>query len=715
MNPKISMPSGNAIRHQDLDTEEIDLHEYLFIIVRRRKILILTLLSVLILTVLYTFCTKPVYEASATLHVRDDRMKKDMLGGLSIAVSNPIDAELEILKSRTNAERVVRHLHLDWRVTKKTDRLEFKIHDFFSSAPKPEYKIELKSQDTFTVRDNEGNLVGEGKSGQLLEQPGFRLLIKDLKGKKEGSFHLTLEPFDISVRTLQEKVKAVELGKRTSLIHTSYMNSDPVLARDVVNALIQAYIEQSVSLKTEEANRTVEFVEEQLKQLRRNLDDSEINLQKYKSATGIMTMDKEADVLIQKIKEKELERKKLEVDKQALLLYHTKEYPAVKSIEKRQEAIQQQLASYEMKMRDLPEGERDLAGLIRLSKVNAELYTYILQKQEEARVARASTITNISIIDPAITPFKPVKPRKAQNLMLGLIFGLVLGLGLIFLLEYLDENIKNVNKAKRVMGLPILAFIPHIIGRKQKEGGDERDKNVLIKGDESKSVAAETFRLLRTNLHFTAINKEKKIMLFTSTFPQEGKSTIAVNEAITISKMGIRVLIIDGDLRRSFLHKQFGSSKAPGLSEILTGDATFEMALHDTGIPNLDLIPAGTTPPDPSDLLGSESMRNFLQARKENYDLIIIDAPSVLGVTDTPILATIADTVILVMELGRVPVKAAQQMREILAMLQVPIAGIVINDKSGKGESYDHYGKDYEYGYEYYTCEDQQSHKKFSK
>jgi tyrosine-protein kinase Etk/Wzc len=240
---------------------------------------------------------------------------------------------------------------------------------------------------------------------------------------------------------------------------------------------------------------------------------------------------------------------------------------------------------------------------------------------------------------------------------------------------------------------------------------------------------AEAFRSLRTNLHFTAINKEKKIMLFTSTFPREGKSTITANEAVAISQTGARVLIVDCDLRRSSLHEKFGHSKTPGLSEILTGDVTFEKAKHKTGIPGLDLISAGTAPPNPSELLGSEAMRQFLLIQRENYDYIIIDAPPVLAVTDAPILTMISDIVILIMEAGRVPIKAAQHMRETLATLQASVAGLVMNDKTGKGESYGYYGGryyrygkgygygsrygyGYDYGYGYYSDDESKNHKK---
>jgi tyrosine-protein kinase Etk/Wzc len=706
MNSNIPMTPSDPLRSQD-----IDFYEYLSIIMRRKTTFILAFLAVFIGVVIFTFFMKPIYEASATLHVKDDKGKAGILGELSLNTSNPVNAELEILKSRTNAEHVVKLLHLNWQVAKKSEGLNFKLMEFSSAVKEPVYQIELTGSDTFAVKDNDGKLIGEGRDGRLMQTKDFRLLLNDLKGEKGDSFNLSLLPFDDVVTGLRGGIKAVEEGRMTSIIRVSYTNTDPILTRDIVNTLVQSYLDQSVSLKSEEARRTVDFVEEQIQGLRKTLDDSEKNLQEYKSSSGVIRLDVEAQELIQKISEVEKARAQLEVQKRALLTDYTKAHPAVKSLAKQQETITQQLAFYEKKMQNLPEEERALARLTRLSTVNANIYTFLLQKHEEARIAKASTISNIDIVDSAIAPSKPIKPKKGMNILIGLLFGCMLGAGLVFFQEYLDDTIKDADEAKRAMGLPLLAVIPHISSREIRLNGSVPKRDPLITQSEPKSVVAEAFRSLRTNLHFTAINKDKKIILVTSTFPGEGKSIISSNLANIFTQTGARVLLIDCDLRRSSLHTQFGHSKTPGLSELLTGDVTFAEAKHDVGITGLDLITAGTTPPNPSELLGSEVMRQVLLSQRENYDYIIIDAPPVLAVTDAPVLTTISDIVILIMEAGRVPIKAAQHMREILTTMHASVAGIIINDKSGKGESYGYYGgRYYRYGkekhYGYYSDEE---------
>jgi tyrosine-protein kinase Etk/Wzc len=247
-------------------------------------------------------------------------------------------------------------------------------------------------------------------------------------------------------------------------------------------------------------------------------------------------------------------------------------------------------------------------------------------------------------------------------------------------------------------------MIPQITGHDSNLKEIFPDNNILIAQSAPRSLASEAFRALRTGLHFSAISKDKKTMVFTSTFPREGKSTISSNTAIVMAQTGARVLVVDCDLRRSSQHEKFGCSKTPGLSEVLTRDVTLEQAINKTAIPGLDLLCAGTAPPNPSELLSSEEMRQLLLSQRENYDYIIIDAPPVLAVTDAPVLTTVSDIVVLVMEAGRVPVKAAENMREILAGLNAHIAGIVFNDRTGKGERYSYYSRSYygkAYGYRY--------------
>jgi capsular exopolysaccharide family len=780
MSPTSAMPPSRSLRPWE---KEINILGYITVLMRHWKTIAFITCVVLAIVAFNTFRMKPIYEASSIIHIK--QKQNNILQSGSSYWYDPVvtlNTEIDIMKSRSIAEQVVQQLHLNWQVSKKSDGLSFKILEFTSTAKNPVYQIKMIAADTFSVKDENRELVGNGQTGVIMKKNGFSLLINDLNGKIGDSFNLNLVPLVDKALELQGSFNAALYGKQSNLIRTSFTSTDPVLARDIANAFVQAYVEHAIILKTEETNRTVSFIDEQIKKLNRDVDISEENLQSYKSKTGMVKLDDEAMSLINKITEIEKSRtdialqkqqlefardalkkamkkgaiyapgimrkdspveglatklSELEVQKKALLTQYTEAHQAVKVLQNQIEEVQnkmlaiyetslndlakegqgisKQLSIYEGQMHELPYVERKLAQLTRLSKVGADTYTFLLQKHEEARLARAATISNIDIIDPAITPKAPIKPNKQKNLLVGLFIGLALGIFIAFFMEFLDDTIKNGDEAKQSTGLPILAVIPHIARFKSKQNGSAPEKNRLVIKSEPQSSAAEAFRSLRTNLHYTAINKQKKIMLFTSTFPHEGKSTVASNIAIVISQTGARGLLMDCDLRRSSIHEKFGFSKTPGLSEILVGDVTFEKAKHTTDVHGLDILTAGTTPPNPSDLLDSEAMQQLLMTQRENYDYIIIDAPPVLAVTDAPVLATISDIVILVMEAGRVPIKAAQRMRDTLAGLQVTIGGIVINDVTGKGEVYEYYNRGYGYynrGYGYYSDEEKKTHRK---
>jgi len=747
--------------------EGAQIYDYLNVILRRRKVFGLVFAAIFCGVVIYTYAMKPIYEASATLHIKEEQSRGPLLGGMVFDAGASIDAELEILKSRAMAEKVVKRLHLDWRISDRSEGLKFKLLDFSSTDPNPSCRIEVTAPGLYRILDAEGRVVGNGQSGVLWQGKNMIVFLTGLSGRPGDSFRLRQLPLDDVAESLRRGFRAMEVGARTSIIKISYNSTDPLEAQELVNTLAEAYLDRAIAYKTEEASRTVNFIEEQLKGLRGELDGAEQNLEAFKSSSRLFSLSSEAEVAVQKLTETDkaqaelaFQKKQLEfalaavreaarrgtpytpsglrddpaatqlaqrlteldVQKRVLLNEYRETHPTVRNIQtqidelykkiqaayeaslenlKRQEQlIGRRQDKDEQRLRKLPRTERDLGRLTRVSTVNAGIYTFLLQKHEEARIAKAAAVSNINIVDSAIVPRTPVKPDKQKNLVLGFLIACLLGVGLAFFQEYLDDTIKDGEEAKRVVRLPLLAVIPHITSRSGDSDDDDRKRLSLITRHDPRSTAAEAFRTLRTSLHFSAINRDKRIMLLTSTFPSEGKSMICANLAGILAQTGLRVLVVDCDLRRSSLHEKFGVDKAPGLTEVLSRDVTFNETVHKDVLEGVDLLCAGTSPPNPAELLGSENMRQLLQNHREAYDHIIVDAPPVLAVTDAPVLTTMADITIVVMEAGRVPTKAALHMREMLDNVQAPVSGFIMNDKTGRGESYSYYGSSYyRYGY----------------
>ncbi len=759
------MQNTNDPFNQD---DVINLQDYISVLIRRRKAFTITFLAIFLAVAAYTFLMNPVYEATATLRLKDDKGKGTVLDELLQTRTSPVAQEIEIIKSRTNAEKVAKRLHLQFAVTVEKGNASFKIVDLSADPTAKTYFITVTGSGAYRIQDMQKKFVGDGKSNLLFQSADLTLLIEDLRGETGDRIRIDIIPFRTAVNVLRENITADENPKQTNIIKLSYKDTDPELARDVVNNLVQSYLEQTISFKAEEANRTVQFLEQQLEKVKQDLELAERNLEAFKRTTGVMQLDTEVQALIGKLSETEKERagvtiqKKqaefsleslkhatsknepyspvvfrqdpliagiagkladLEIQKQALLNDYTATHPLVKSLQdqinelqhkigmtydtsfrnlvKQEKDYTRQLGIYEAKMRRLPSTERELARLTRLFKVNADIYTFLLQKREETNIAKASTISNIDIVDPAVTPEDPIKPKVPLYLILGFLSAVISGIFVAFIKDYLDNTIKDADMVKRELNLPILALIPHIPAA--DVGMDNEKHASLITHYEPKSSISEAFRSLRTSIHFSSISKKRQVMMVTSSLPYEGKSTIIGNLAIILSQTGAKVLLLDCDLRRPSMHKLYGNKKSPGLTELLAGDTNMDAIIHNTEIPGLDFISAGTTPPNPAELLGSDKMRELLKTFRDRYDVILLDAPPVLSVTDALLLSSMTDMVFMVLELGRVPIKAAVHTKEILQNVGAPLAGVVLNDKSKEGlQRYGYYGeKYYRYGYYY--------------
>lgn len=685
------MSENRPLRTTFSQEKEVHLSDYLNILLRRWKIAVLVFALVFIGTALYTFLATPVYEAYATLQVRKPS-QGNVMKELGVATEESLSTEIEVLQSHSLAERVARLLN----------------------SAKPESER---------------------------------------------------QPVEELVGAIKQSVRVVEMGKGSNMLRVSSQSADPARARDVVNLLIEAYLESNVAGKTREAGKTVDFIGEQLGGLKENLDKSEQELQEYKVQTGLTTLGPEGGSLVGKVvgleqqkTELNLKRQRveyaietlqqalrkgtpftppviegaaqlgelaarlaeLEAARKSLLVNFTPVHPAVKEKEAEIRRVQESMlsayqsarqelslgerdaartiAGYDAQLKEIPETELELAKRTRVHKVNAELYNFLLQKQQEAKIAQASTISSVDVIDPALTPKTPIKPNRKKNLALGLVLGLMLGVGLVFLIDYMDQTVKTSDDVRDKLGLPVLGIIPRIPFADENASLPEKR---LVTSLAPRSPVVEAFRALRTNINFLTQREAHKVILITSSLPDEGKSTVSGNFAAVLAQTGAKVLLIGCDLRRPSLYTMFGQSCEPGLTNLLIEQN--QAAIRKLSTPGIDFLPAGRIPPNPAEILGSERMKKLLAMARERYDYVVIDAPPVLPVTDAQILAPLCDLVLVVLEPCRVPERAAQQMVESLQGVDARISGVILNDKSGRGfkyyGSYNYYGNKYYRGY----------------
>jgi len=372
-----------------------------------------------------------------------------------------------------------------------------------------------------------------------------------------------------------------------------------------------------------------------------------------------------------------------------------------KSLKAKAGAFKEIVDGYNSMLEALPEKTLKLARLEREAGVNNTIFMMLREKHEENRIVEAGQIGNVRVVDRAEPPERPIKPKKKMNLMLGFMLGLGAGFGLAFALEYFDVSLKSIEDIER-MDMTALGSIPFIASQKvRKKGfgvnGDILDiESRLITHFEPKSPVSEAYRTLRTNIRYARVDSPVKTVLMTSSGPGEGKSTSAANLAIAFAQMGTRTLLVDTDLRRPVLHGIFNVSRGEGLTNVLVGGMTFDEAVRETEIENLAVVTSGTLPPNPSELLASETMGQFIEDAKTRFDMILFDSPPVIAVTDPAVLATRVDGVILVIRSGRTVRDSLARARVLMNNVKADILGILVN-----GVNTNHmYGSYYHYHYE---------------
>ena len=373
---------------------------------------------------------------------------------------------------------------------------------------------------------------------------------------------------------------------------------------------------------------------------------------------------------------------------------------------------------YKNDIKILPEKQSYLGKLSREKTVLANTYSYMRQKMEEARVSMASEPGKIRIINQAQEPGKPISPDIPRNLLMAIIISIFIGLGCSIAIEYFDNTIRSVEYIER-KNIPILAIIPSIENRfsykaaqklrklnKKKYSSMNNGSGVgnierrLITHEEPNSPISEAYRGLRTSLMYTKKGSQGTIMV-SSPGPGEGKTTTIINLAITYANLGKKTILIDGDLRKPVIHKIFDGNNKQGLTHYLSGiQEDLASIIHSAEIDNLDIIYNGAIPPNPSELLGSELMKNFVVELKEKYDIVLFDAPPIMAVTDSVVLSSLMDQFILVVRFGHTDKDSIEHTLTALSNVETSITGIVFNDLN-QNNSY--YSKNYYSYHEYYA------------
>lgn len=518
------------------------------------------------------------------------------------------------------------------------------------------------------------------------------------------------------IKGLQAKI-ATEQVEYTNIIAISATSSDPEEARDLVKTVAEIYKDTHYQNKIKEASQLKAFVKNQLDNYQRDLQRCENELQRFRQENPLIVERDitgaspiQSDPRITNLQEEIVKTEMLLI---SLKSVYTDVHPEVLAAQRKLDRSKQDLNAAIIQLaeqhKDLSAKEIKLIQLKRNIKVAEDIYLMFRTKYEEARILEAEEAEDISIIEPALLPSRPIKPNVNFNIIIGILSGLLVGLILAFVTESFDTSIGRIDDIEELIKVPVLGIIPNTslekIGRryferfrkKQKVQEGSLSQERLIVLFEPNSIAAEAYKTLRTNLDLTGLKKFGNCIVITSSAPQEGKTQTLCNLAIAFAQSGQKTLIVGSDFRKPTIFRLFGLPRSPGLSEILIGNVSWKEAINTTtdmllgkleydkiiktkGIENLHIMTCGEHTPTPSELLSFPEMNSLIQELKQNYDLVLFDSAPTLPVSDSAILGAKADGAIIVYQAGKTSRNALIRSKIQLENVNIKILGIVINN-----------------------------------
>jgi succinoglycan biosynthesis transport protein ExoP len=562
------------------------------------------------------------------------------------------------------------------------------LEDLSKSIDELKANINLQEQDRIRFMSNAGLPLQEGKGNDLLaarlqDLSGRWLSAEDDRRKLQGKYEATQRAIAKGeIDGVAQENAAILAAREKNLERKADLEKR---IEGIDNQIQAAETEKAALLaKYKEEFPAVQVVTAKIASLKENRDRIRLEVsQKIQSEGKNLAKSAETEVLSGLRAQLEAAQKR----QSELQAAYLKEYASAN--------IQGQ-------------AETRLKTLTREIETNRGLLDTYTQRQKELELTIAGTRPdNLKISNPAVTPGGPIGPNRSRNIMVAFLISLTAGIGLAFLLDYLDDSIKSSDDIGRHLGLPTLASIPFTTGAEKRRlnqnnsiGMSDSSLALIATGD-NRSAMVEAYRHLRTSLLFSSAGKPPQTILVTSAQPSEGKTTTAINTAITLAQSGAEVLIIDCDLRRPRLHKHFGLANVNGLTSYLSSEKNPDSLIQSSReLPNLKIITSGPIPPNPAELLSSNEMKNLLQYLKGNFKHIVIDSPPAIFFTDAAILSMIVDGVVLVTLAGKSSIYLTRRFKQRLASIGARIYGVVLNGIRSSSMEYNYYG----YGYSsYYT------------
>lgn len=720
-----------------IDDDEINLGSLLDSLWLDRKLVALVATVILALGTAYAFMAKPIYEANLVVQVEDSPgSTKSLLGevGSLFDTKTAASAEMEILRSRMVVANAVDSLSLyiearpkyfplvgRWWASRTNqlaspgvmgfggyawgnEAIEVPVFNVPQAMWEQKFTLVADGQGGFELLQPKYGIAFKGRAGQTIVQDTpagkVEISVTKLEGNSGTQFLLQRNSRLQTIEDLQKNLRIAERGKLSGVIEVRLEGGDPQLTAKTLNAVGHEYIRQNVDRKSEDAEKTIVFLDSHLPEIKRNVDAAETRYNQLRDKRGTINIGEESKNILQQAVEIEVKLLEVKRLRGELLSKFTAQHPSVVNADNQLRILTSQKADIQVQIKRLPGVEQDVISSMRDVKVGTEIYTSLLNTAQQLRLAKASKIGTARLIDQAVVPEQPVKPKRLLIIPASLLLGLFLGVMAALIRKSLRGAIDSPKMIEDATGLQVYATIlesKHQEALTRKIQAKAAGQFILAEAHPD-DLSIESMRSFRVALQFAMLDAANNRVMITGPTPGVGKTFIAANMGVILAQAGKRVLLVDMDLHKGHLNQYFGLERVAGLSEILAGEITLEQATHKNVLNNLSFITNGTLVTNPSALFLNERLPQFLDRCSQQYDIVIVDASPALLVSDVAVIGPNMGTTFMVVRDGTSTLTELTTAVKRLGQARVEVKGVLFNGQLMSLTNRAGYGYGYKYG-----------------
>lgn len=708
------------------ENQELDIRSLLTVLYSGKWWIAGFALVAVVLGGLYLSVTPNTYSVNALLKIQSN--KSSAFGGMSSDAAmlfggeqSTAKSEIPIITSREVLGKTVRDLNLatsshpkylpiiggllaDRKAKVVVSRL-----DVSDNLLNHSFRLTFDSANRYQLIGPDGSIVtrgtvGKAATGTTSNGQTVALYVRSVTASEwPTTFSLSRKAWLPTVNSLQNNLIVKEQPPGSGVLNIVLEGQNKQEITRIVNSVAQNYVKQNVEARSQQAAQSLKFLKSQLPKLKAKVNSAEEKLADYQEKNQPVDLSAQAHALLTQASNLEDKRSKLKLKIAELSGQYTSQYPPVQAARDQLAQVRHQSERLEKQINKLPDSQKQMLGLQRDLKVNTQLYTDLLNRSQALKVTKAGTVGNVRIIDKAVEPAGAIAPRSKLVLVLALVLGLVLGCAFVLLRTALRRSVDDPKEIETRLGLPVYAVVPFStwLSKESARARRRRERAPILARDHAGDVTVEALRGLRTSLYFAQMDAGSNVILLTGPSPGVGKSFVSLNLAYLLSEAGQSVVVVDGDMRKGRIHEFLEDRRrSPGLSQILTGQATLADALRTLGDSSVTLLPSGQLPPNPSELLMREQFPALLEDLRQQFDLVLVDAPPILAVTDAAVISAAVPNIVtfMVAGAGMHPVAELEESVKRLSSRGHKVAGVVFN-------AYQQKHADYAGGYSYYQYE----------